>query len=160
MGCNHSSENGIFFKALSDQKNQFDSLKTALEISGYKNKSGFADTIKNPDWKKELEPFYDLNYEEFVKNNDILTDTIFDQRSNRYLVRGMNLESDSKSTYLILDSTFQLIQFSLKTENEGFWKSERKEFFWDKEGTFNYLYDYRNKGGDWNDYQWIGKAIR
>jgi|GEM_PF-5934864 len=160
IACNNSTKNGVFYNAIHQQIKQFDSLKLSLELSGYKNQSGFSDTLKNPNWEQALEPFLSLNYENFSKENNLITDTIFDERSNRYLVRGTNLEEDPSSTYLILDSTFQLIQFSLKSETAGFWKHQIKEYFWDKEGTFTYIYNYRIKGGEWNEYHWIGKVIQ
>ena len=71
----------------------------------------------------------------------MIFDTIFDERTNRYLLRGMRIEQGPgiQSLYLVMDSLRQLLQFRISETEDTWLKTSEREAFWNTEGEYSYI---------------------
>ena len=97
--------------------------------------------IKNIDWEEEFALFRKYNLQKIEKKGDLIFDTIFDERTNRYLLRGMRIEQGPgiQSLYLVMDSLRQLLQFRISETEDTWLKTSEREAFWNTEGEYSYI---------------------
>jgi len=97
--------------------------------------------IKNIDWEEEFALFRKYNLQKIEKKGDLIFDTIFDERTNRYLLRGMRIEQGPgiQSLYLVMDSLRQLLQFRISETEDTWLKTSEREAFWNTEGECSYI---------------------
>ena len=96
--------------------------------------------ISPVNWEEEFALYKKYNLKRIAKKGDLIFDTVFDQRTNRYLIRGMRLEvgPGAQSLYLVLDSQRNMLQFRLSEKEKSWLKNTEKELFWDVQGEFSY----------------------
>jgi hypothetical protein len=97
--------------------------------------------INNIDWEEEFALFRKYNLQKIEKKGDLIFDTIFDERTNRYLLRGMRIEQGPgiQSLYLVMDSLRQLLQFRISETEDTWLKTSEREAFWNTEGEYSYI---------------------
>jgi len=96
--------------------------------------------IQPVNWEQEFALFRKYNISRIIKKGDLVVDTILDQRTHRYLVRGMRLASGTgaQSLYLVLDSNRKMLQFRVAEKEASWLKNIEREVFWDAQGEYNY----------------------
>lgn len=97
--------------------------------------------IKNIDWEEEFALFRKYNFQTIEKKGDLVFDTIYDERTNRFLLRGIRLEQGPgiQSFYLVMDSLRQLLQFRINETEDSWLKKSEREAFWNSEGEYSYM---------------------
>lgn len=117
-------------------------------------------TTNNPDWQLEFEPLLAFEFSKIAAQGDLVIDTILDERTQRYLIRGMRLAPGKgyQNLYLVLDSNRQMIQMRLNKTTKNWFSSSENEFFWDKLGQeLNVLKNTRHRFGEDIDLKVLSK---
>ena len=115
---------------------------TGVEIKKtvYLNENSESKKFLVTDWKKELSAFSEISFTKISKQGDLVFDTTLDQRTNRYLIRGMRLENGPgfQNLFVILDSNRRLLQFKALQLKEGYFSNSQIDYFWSTEGEYQY----------------------
>jgi hypothetical protein len=98
-------------------------------------------------WSKEFELFSSLNFNRISKQGDLVFDTTLDQRTNRYLIRGMRLTAGMgfQNLFIMLDSNRSLLQLKGAELKKTFFSESQIEYFWSTKGEYHYRKLEHNK---------------
>lgn len=91
-------------------------------------------------WKQEFKLFNNLAFTQISQQGELVLDTTFDQRTSRYLIRGMRLSEGNgfQNLYLMLDSNRHLLQFQTLKIQKLFFSNTETFYFWNSKGEYHF----------------------
>jgi hypothetical protein len=109
-----------------------------LEKTVYYQDSSSDLTITDIDWENEFALFNTYNFNHIQQQGDLVIDTTFDERTKRYLMRGMRMGTGAglQNLYLVLDSNRQMIQVRIVDHQKSWLMQSETELFWDVQGEY------------------------
>lgn len=121
-----------------------------LSKTVYYEDSSADQTIHNINWKNEFGLFRTYNFDHIQQQGDLVIDTTFDERTKRYLMRGMRMDPGSglQNLYLVLDSNRQMIQMRLIDHQKSWLVQSETELFWDAQGEYSIEKNEQSRFGD------------
>lgn len=95
-------------------------------------------------WKQEFKLFNNLAFTQISQQGELILDTTYDERTSRYLIRGMRLSEGNgfQNLYLMLDSNRQLLQFQTLKIQKHFFSNTETYYFWNRRGEYHFK-EYR-----------------